>query len=229
MNTKRLKSLAAVGFVVLGTLAGEGSYAVGFTINTSGLMAHPASPFAIDVQLVDGDGIVNNIVSLSNLSLEDGRSLGTPTTVGGASGDIDSEIRLSDTAFFSSFTQPFVAGARLSFDLNGSASGMGPVADEVSISFLDRTGAAVPTTALSQLGSDVLIRVVLEGGAWSVQTFNGDLTRVPLGGGLPIDLTVLFSPVPEPSRLALGTFVWVPFLAAWRRLRRGRLLRSATR
>jgi hypothetical protein len=118
------------------------------TMDTSQLVGHPAGPFYLAFQLTDGSGAGNSstMAVLSNFQFGGGASSGSPTLMGGASGDISSSVTLSDSSFLNFFSQQFTPGSTLTFTLSLTGSvKAGSTPDHFAFSILDQTLKAIPT------------------------------------------------------------------------------------
>jgi len=91
------------------------------SLDTSGLMGHPAGPFYIDFQLNDGSGNFSkvNTAKISNFS---GAGLtGTPHLFGNATGSLAAAGTLTlkdDAALINEFYQAFTPGRLVSFHVS---------------------------------------------------------------------------------------------------------------
>lgn len=161
------------------------------TLDTSALVG--AGSFALDFQLVDGDGAANTTVVLRDFTFGAGGPTGSPTLVGGASGSLATGLTLQDTMFFNGAAQGFTPGATLAFllEVSGSSDPAGP--DFFTMALLDSNGFEVPT-----LGSaEELLSLALVGGA-APESFATDPNRTSLDVPAPTVTTV-----PEPATALL--------------------------
>jgi hypothetical protein len=177
------------------------------SLNTTPLMGHPAAPFYVDFQLTDGSGAgdANNTATINNFAFGGGVPTGSPTLTGGASGNLFTQVNLTDSNFFNEFFQQFTPGSTLSFNVQLTTNvDAGPTPDQFSFAILDDTLAEIPTEGLLNVGSDVFLTADINSPNPPIQSYASDPTRSPAGGGGPIDLG---SPgvqiVPEPTTLAL--------------------------
>ncbi len=206
-----MRSVLPCIVVVLACMSGPLTYADSLfdvAINTSSLVGHPAGPFLLDVQLVDGSGIGDgsNAVALKGFTFGRGSAMGIPTLNGDAFGDLTSSVVLRDTVFVSELSQRFRPGNFLKFDLI-TTTNPDPIApDELSISILDSTGTQIPTLGLAPAGSDILIGLDIGTGAAPV-AFGSDPSRSPAAGGPPLTIpTPSVQALPEPSAMLLVFF-----------------------
>lgn len=167
--------------------------AAAFTVSldTSALVG--AGSFALDFQLVDGDGAANTTVVLRDFTFGAGWPTGSPTLVGGASGSLAAGLTLQDTAGFTRAAGGFTPGATLAFllEVSGGSGPSGP--DFFTMALLGPDGFEVPT-----LGSvEELLSLALVTGAVP-ESFGTDLQRTTLNVPAP---TV--TAVPEPATALL--------------------------
>lgn len=192
--------LLLLGLVSCSATKMESAVLYTVSLDTSPLIGHSAAPFSLNFQLNDGSGLgnANNTARLFNFSFGAGGSTGLPMLVGGASGNLASEILLTDSGFLNSFTQEFVAGAALSFSLELSVVGeLGPQPDQFSMAILDQSGFELPYA--SPFYAALVIDIF--DGSHLVQTFPTDPTIPPFGGGDGVSMVspVVMSPIPEPD------------------------------
>ncbi len=188
---------------VLACTAGYASTVYTVTLDTSGFVGHPAAPFWLSAQLTDGSGTGNgnNSATLSDFSIS---PVGSASLVGGASGDLSSGVELNDSGFFNQFSQQFVTGALLSFNLVLTWNPEATLPDQFSLAILDSAGHEVPTLGMGVSGADALLSVDLGVGSTpTFHTYASDPSRSPSAGGSPISFAaVTVTPqaaVPEPS------------------------------
>jgi hypothetical protein len=190
------------------------------TLGTAPLIGDVAGPFSLYFQFTDGSGTGdgNNTVTLSDIQFGTGGGpSGAPSTFGGVSGDLSSQVVLTDSSFFNYFEQGFTPGDELSFTLDSTTNvDAGPIPDAFSFEILDSTGFPIPTTdPFSQL-----LGFNIDSPGHTIQTFATDPTQTPVAGGPPIDMSApqvtptgtTTAVVPEPSSLALVA-VWFVGLA----------------
>ncbi len=212
---------------IFACLACTPSYAgicVDVTVQTQALVGSPAGPFYLDFQLNDGSGLgnANNTATLSEFNFGTGSPAGSPITSGGASGDLGSTISITDSQFLNEFTQSFVPGSTLSFELmltNHVESG--PQPDEFSFFILDSTFTPIPTLD-PVTGRDAFIVIDIDSSNPVVQSYGSDPSIPPAGGGGPITIAAPeIVNCPEPGSLTL-LVSGVSLLAVSQRLRKMR-------
>jgi len=186
-------------------------HAVSFTvtIDTTTLAAYgtPPAPFALEFQLIDGDGTVNNTVTLSNFDFgTSGGVSGSPTTTGGASGDLSGTVTLTDSSFFNEFIQGFTPSATdpLSFLLDTTENVEPLTPDAFSLAIFDSSGTGIPTSFF-----DVFLQINITN-PLIIATYASDTTQSPPGCPTcaPVDISApvvqpVVVPVPEPGTLLL--------------------------
>ena len=206
MKTGFLLRLSA-WLLVSAPMLGAATISYDVTMNTIPLMGHPAGPFALNFQLNDGSGANdgNNTAVLSGFQFGGGSASGSPALAGGASGNLATSVTITDSAFFNSFTQPFVAGTQLRFTAQITNNvDAGPTPDQFSFSILDRTGAELPSVSTF---FDVFVTIDITSPNLTVRSFASDPTRIPAGGGPTITMAaaqVQAQGVPEPGTLFLA-------------------------
>jgi hypothetical protein len=166
---------------------------ISFSLDTSRLAR--LSSTQINFQLIDGDGTgnANNTVVISDISLGGGLARGAPIVVGGASGDLDAAITLTDSSFFNSFLQHFTVGDSLSFTAEYSTNvDAGLTPDGFSLAILQK-GSEIPTTAFGTTGSNVFLTIDFNSGTPSVMQYELDYGRyAAIYTPEPASLTVVF-------------------------------------
>ena len=212
LNLKTTCAMRLISTLVLlcaGALCGAQTQSYHIRMDTAPLVGHPAGPFALNFQFTDGSGNTpgdaNNTVHLFNFNFGGGSGVGTPTVLGGASGDLASGVLLNDTDFLNDFAQTFAPGNELDFDVtltNNADAGGTP--DEFTFAILDNTGLELPTLGLAGVGSDVFLLTDLTGDPLALQTFASDDSQIPAGGGNPLTIAApVAAAVPEPGSVAL--------------------------
>ncbi|MBL8391585.1 MAG: NF038129 family PEP-CTERM protein [Candidatus Accumulibacter sp.] len=172
-------------------------------MDTTGLSGSAAQ---LAVDLVDGDGTVNNTLSISGFTTDG--SLGGVTLTGGASGSLSAGAGIADTDFFNEFLQGLTLGNSIRFRLDSSSNlaAGAAVPDRISVFLLDSAGLPLVTTTL--LG-DALFTLDLDGSA-------DGLLDVTAGTNPPLGLSVKVPDgrAPEPGSdvlLLLGLAFAVAF------------------
>ena len=174
-------------------------------IDTVPMIGHPAGPFTLDLQFIDGSGAgdANNTAVLGNFTFGGGSPAGSAAGIGGVSGDLASSVQMIDSSFFNEFDQSFNPGASLSFRLAVSTNPDIGSPDELSLAILDSSGFEIPT-----LGpGNALLTVNIGAGTAAAAGFATESTRSPPAGGPPIMIAApritAVSAVPEPATLLL--------------------------
>ncbi len=158
------------------------------TFDTSSLIG--GGTFSLDLQFADGEGGIigdsNNTVTLSGFNFGVGGSVvGAPILDGGASGNVSTTVSLTDSAFFNSLIQSFVAGNQLSFNLEFTANPeAGVTPDQFSFYIFGSDGLNRRTT--DPFGLNALVRL--------------DINVEPTTNVFALEAT---SPVPEPATMIL--------------------------
>jgi hypothetical protein len=192
MRTRILSVLTPLLLTVASPVAAD---AIKVTLDTSPLIGGATAPYYVDFQLVDGDGAVNNSVTVSNFAFGGGGAVGVPLLTGDASGDLSTAVSLGDLDFFNAFTQQFSPGATLSFDVEFTTDSVGVTPDRFTFAILNSALVEVPTAGAGNelLGIDLWLPVVVE-------LYAG----VDIGSGDPV---LLAPTIPEPGTAALlGVF-----------------------
>jgi PEP-CTERM motif len=176
------------------------------TLDTTALVSVPGSstgPFSLYFQLTDGSGLGNgnNVVTLSDFTFGGGTVASDATSFGGASGDLASTVALTDSAFFSSFSQGFTPGTTLSFLLQTSTEvEPGGTPDALAFSILDWTG--FPIATVDPTFADTLFTLNIDSANPSFLRYGTDATRTAIVMSAP-DISGVVTPVPEPGTLTL--------------------------
>ena len=60
------------------------------TLDTAPLVGHPAGPFYVYLEFIDGSGVgdANNTVTMTNVNFGGGSALGNPVSFGGVTGSL---------------------------------------------------------------------------------------------------------------------------------------------
>ncbi len=90
------------------------------TVNSAPLVGHPAGPFSILLAFTDGGGLsdANNTITVANVDLGGGNSLGNVVLFGGATGNLETTVTISDTSSLSLFSEVFSPGQSLRFTVS---------------------------------------------------------------------------------------------------------------
>jgi hypothetical protein len=199
-----MKTIGLSVLVLLTLGAARAGTIFNVTLNTGPLIGHPAGPFSIAFEFADGSGIGdgNNAVFMSNFTFGAGGPSGVPLTFGSVGGDLSSAVVMTDASPVSIFVQSFTPGSTLTFLLDMTTDvDAGGTPDEFIMSILDNTLTPIPTTAASPLSP--FLQIDIDSSGPIVQTFSGDTTRLPAGGGGPIGIgqPAVSTAAPEPSTL----------------------------
>jgi hypothetical protein len=150
--------------VVLALSNASTASAAPFTFDTSAL-AGGALTLAFD--LIDGDSTANTQVTIDSFDLGGGAVSGSPTYVGGATGDTAAGIVLSDSSFLNSFLQDFTAGTVLTFDVAFTGGGTVPP-DGFAFSILS---GGVPIATSDPTGANLLLFAEIGAGAPTIAQY----------------------------------------------------------
>lgn len=205
-------ALFAGAFLVLCQNA-IGSTIFNIALGTGPLVGHPAGPFYVYVEFVDGSGIgdANNTVTLGNFEFSGGNSLGNPMLFGGVTGSMESGISMTDSSFIDIFSEQFLAGQQLSFTLGFTSNDdAGGTPDAFTFFVLDSSGVPIPTLAPA---GNYFLTVALGSSGPVFSVFGSNPSR-PLSVGGPVNIsapTVSLYAAPEPALgylvpVALGLF-----------------------
>jgi hypothetical protein len=176
------------------------------SVTTGSLIAHPAAPFYIQFEFIDGSGTGdgNNVVVVDNIDFGAGGSAGALflPPAGDVTGDLSTGVTLKDTQFVSMFTQSFDPGSVLSFRLSFTKNvDAGSPPDGFTFYILDNSLNPLPT--LEPFMQDFIVSVAIDGSPASTWSYGADTSRSPGAGGDPIDFAVSTSAagVPEPAMM----------------------------
>jgi len=136
---------------------------------TTPLIGNPSGPFSIDFQFNNGSVLGNNSAIISNFSYSGGGPVGSPTLLGGVTGDVGSTVVFNNSAPFQELFQAFTPGTNLRFDIELTTNVDGAIPDAFVFAILDKDLFNVPTTGL---GNSLLL-VNLSSSFPTVQTFQG--------------------------------------------------------
>ena len=181
-------------------------------LNTAPLIGHPAVPFYLDFQFNNGSGTgdANNSATLGNFQFGGGSATGSPSTSGGAAGNLSSTVVIQDSAFLNEFYQEFTPGNTLGFTVDLTTQVESPTPDQFSFAILDNTLTELPTQGFS----NAFAMIDINSTSPSVQTFASDSTVSSAGGGGAITMAApTVQVVPEPMTLVLlvigmGGLLW---------------------
>jgi tetratricopeptide (TPR) repeat protein len=187
---------AAVAFFVIALLAtfAGGSASAGViqvSLDTAPLSG-TAGTLAFD--FIDGDGIVNNSVSI--LDFQSDATIGPAITTGDVTGAFPGTVTLSDTQFFNELLLPVTLGSSASFEVDyTNVAGSPP--DSLSFFLLDPS--AINSLVTTDLSGNTLLEVDMNGSSTTAVLLPSSISAgvgISLTSGSP-------SPVPEPKSLAL--------------------------
>ena len=183
-------------------------------INTSALIGHPSGPFYLDFQLNDGSGLGNgnNTATVSQFNFHGGGPLPDLAAFGGVTGNLNSAVTLTDSAFLNEFFQAFTPGSSLDFRLTLTTAVEAPTPDLFAFSILDKDLFSLPTFS----SSDAFALINLTGPTPDVQSFAGNVAE----GGIAISAPVIMK---VPERSSLGDCMMAAIILAggvlWKRRR----------
>jgi hypothetical protein len=217
----RFFSLALIAAAMLPLASANVLYNV--SIDTAPLISNAAGPFSLDFQFNDGSGSDdgNNTVTLSNFSFGSGAPTGSPSISGTVVGDLMSSLSLTDGTFFNDFTQSFLPGSTLDFNVDMTTNvDLGGVPDLFTLAILDNMGVPIPT-----LGPfDTVLYAEISSSTPSLLGFASDTSRNAFASGMPIALDApVITPEPSHGWLLAGGFLAV---ALWFRSRRSASIRA---
>jgi hypothetical protein len=160
-------------------------------VDTSALVG--LGPFALDFQLIDGQGLGDGSTTLilDDFSFGGGTALGGAMLFGGASGDVDTGVTLTDSSFFNEFRQDFLAGGLLSFRILSAFIPAQDPPDLFTLAILDGDGFEIPTFGFA----NEFLSIAFDGGP-SIGVFGSDLNLTAHDIPAP-------ELVPEPGSLML--------------------------
>jgi tetratricopeptide (TPR) repeat protein len=202
--------LASLTFIICLSATTASADTLTVTIGTTSLLGTSAT-LAFD--FIDGDGVLNNNVSISNFQ-SDG-TLSSPATTGDVSVTLPGPITLSDTQFFNELLVPLTLGSSASFSLDyTNVAGSPP--DSFSLFLLDPS--AINSLVTTDLSGDALLQIQMDGTS----------TNVSLAGNIAPGVTISTNsgvtiPTPEPpsgALLGIGCFCIAVLSSAWVRRRR---------
>ena len=207
----RVAVLVAATWGLLASLTPT-SYAGSFhvEISTGDLGQSPAntnSPFYLDFQFNDGGVLSNNSASITNLSIAGGNATGSPVLLGGAVGNLSSNMIFNNSSSFQELYQSFSPGATIRFNVFLTQNVDGITPDSFFVSILDKDLFNIPT---SGLGNSLL----------QIDINSSGLPTVNLGAGtgLYAGMTASAVAVPEPGSIGmLGMGIACIVGYGWRR------------
>lgn len=186
---RSLLVLASLTFIAYLAGAPASANTLTVTIGTAPLSGTSAT-LAFD--FIDGDGIANNSVSISEFQSD--ATLGSPVTTGDVSGTLPGPVTLSDTQFFNELLVPLTLGTSISFNLDYTNLAGSPP-DSFSLFLLDP--AAINSLVSTDLTGNALLQIQMDGTS----------TNVSLASNIAPELTIstnsVTTPVPEPPSGAL--------------------------
>ncbi|MEJ2680419.1 MAG: NF038129 family PEP-CTERM protein [Gammaproteobacteria bacterium] len=202
----------AVGlWLGLGTAVTHATAIFNVTLDTTSISGETHS---VAFDLIDGDGVTNNTVSVSNFMFNGGGITGAPNLTGGASGDMNSTVSLVDTVFFNSFDQKFTAGNFLSFSIDISSNFDGGFPDNFAFYLLDDSGDTIATT--DPFGTNSFFTIDLQD-PLIIQTFSSiDANQL-----IPEPVVAQVVEVPDPSLFSLLVLGLAGMVASRRMMRSG--------
>ena len=140
---------------------------------------------------IDGDGVVNNSVTIS--SFQSDGTVGTPIPTGAVAGTIPGTVTLSDTQFFNELLVPVVLGSSISFHVD-SSNAPGSPPDSFSLFLLD--AAAVNSLVATNLPGGALMQIQMDGTSTNLLLASSIDPAVTISTGSAIA-------TPEPGSLLL--------------------------
>ena len=176
------------------------------TLDTTSLVGHPAGPFYVFAEFTDGNGIgdANNSATLSNFTFGGGSALGSPLLFGGASGSLETGVRITDSSALGFFAEQFAPGLQLNFSLDLTLNDdSGGTPDRFTFFLLDSSEVPLPT--LAPVGDYFFGADIYSTGA-IFDAYGSDTSRSLSVGGpasIPVPTITSVSSVPEPSTIYL--------------------------
>ncbi len=163
------------------------------TVDTTALSGTTA---ALAFDFIDGDGLINNSVSIGNFQSD--AVTGPGETTGDVTGALPGTVTLSDAQFFNELLLPATLGTSISFELDYTNIPGSPP-DAFSLFLLDAAG--INSLVTTDLPGDELLEVDMSGGASGTV-----LAPIAIAPGIGIRFSSgLPTPTPEPGpALLLG-------------------------
>jgi len=175
-HMQRLLSGVALLIAASGT---AWSSVVNISIDTTPLQGVTGS---IAFDFIDGDGLVNNSVTVRNFSTDAMTATGSPT--GDVTGSLQpGPVTLADSSFFNEWLQDLTYGSFINFQLESTANGpFTPAPDALSVLLLD--SALAPYATSDPFGTDALLTLEIDSTSPVVQLFtsaaaSASMTAVP--------------------------------------------------
>ena len=161
-----LAVLALMGIAIAQAMSAGGVAAAPVAVAIDLPAALTGKAAKLSFLLLDGDGAINNTVTLSGFMTNGTLGVGSPT--GGVSGDLGGTLTLADQDFFNEWLQDFTVGTSLTFTLDFTTEfGVGPAPDSFGLALL---GANMLPLVTTDLPGDEILHVDLGGfGAGVVQ------------------------------------------------------------
>jgi hypothetical protein len=171
---------ASLTMCQLGYAAEASAFQVSF--NTSALIGNAAGPFAIAFVLTNGSGPADgkSTAIVTNVDLEDGKPLGDPATIGGASGELSSVVTLTNTSFLNLLVENFSPGKTLSFQVSVTGE-RNPGGYPAGLAILILDGSGTPLATLAPAG-DYFLSVGLTSEDPFPKVYGSDPSRPPFTG-----------------------------------------------
>jgi hypothetical protein len=161
------------------------------TVNTSSLIGNSSAPFALDFQFNNGSVLNNNTVTVDNFLYNGGAAVGSPTLLGGVTGNIGSSIVFNNSSPFQELFQTFTPGTSLRFDVLLTQNPESVTPDAFAFAILDKNLNNIPTSGLG----DSLLLINVDNPGASPQTSSGT--------GAFSGVTTSSTRVPEPDTCVL--------------------------
>jgi hypothetical protein len=172
------------------------------TLDSAPLVGHPAGPFYVYLEFIDGSGVgdANNTVTVSDVNFGGGSALGNPLLFGGATGSLETGVSITDSSFTNIFGEQFAPGLELSFSLGlTSNDDSGGIPDGFTFFLLDSSGVPLPTLAPS---GDYFLTAGLGSSGPTFNVYASDASRALSVGGpvsIPAPSIDPVSSMPEPE------------------------------